>query len=157
DRARPLPTFQCWMGARVTALVEEDGRVGGVRGTRHGKEAFEVRADVVVGADGRYSTIRRLAGLRPVYEHHDFDVVWFVIPPPPGWSSTLYVSLGGQAQCLLLPKYPQEVQVGIVLPTGAWREWREAGVATVAERVGRLDPLFREFAGSLRDFTPFFP
>jgi len=157
DRARSFPGFQCWMGARATALLEEDGRVVGVTGTRHGKEPFEVRADVVVGADGRFSQVRRLGGFRTAYEHHDFDVIWFVIPEPTGWSSTLYVSLGGEAQCLLLPKYPHEVQVGIVLPTGAWRQWREAGVAAVADRVRRLDPLFRDFAAGLRDFRPFFP
>jgi 2-polyprenyl-6-methoxyphenol hydroxylase-like FAD-dependent oxidoreductase len=157
DRARAFPTSRCWMGARVTGLIEEAGRVVGVTGTRHGSQPFEVRADVVVGADGRFSQIRRLGGFTTAYEHHDFDVIWFVIPEPPGWSSTLYISLGRQASCLLLPKYPHEVQVGIVLPTGAWRDWRQAGVASVAERIRRLDPLFVDFAAGLRDFTPFFP
>ena len=157
DRARTFPSFECWMGARVTGLVEEGGQVVGVTGTRHGREPFEIRADVVVGADGRFSQIRRLGGFRAAYEHHDFDVVWFVIPEPPGWSSTFYISLGSPAPCLLLPKYPHAVQVGIVLPKGAWREWREDGVAAVADRLRRLDPLFRDFAGGLRDFTPFFP
>jgi 2-polyprenyl-6-methoxyphenol hydroxylase-like FAD-dependent oxidoreductase len=54
-KAEPFPSFRCWMGARVTALLEEGGRVVGVTGVRHGDEPFEVRADVVVGADGRYS------------------------------------------------------------------------------------------------------
>ena len=157
DRARTFPSFECWMGARVTGLVEEGGQVVGVTGTRHGREPFEIRADVVVGADGRFSQIRRLGGFRTAYEHHDFDVVWFVIPEPPGWSSTFYISLGSPAPCLLLPKYPHAVQVGIVLPKGAGREWREDGVAAVADRLHRLDPLFRDFAGGLRDFTPFFP
>src|SRR5262245_8761706 len=46
-KAEPFPTFQCWMGAKVTELIEEDGRVVGVRGRRHGQEDVEVRADVV--------------------------------------------------------------------------------------------------------------
>src|SRR5215470_10550434 len=50
--------FRCWMGARVDGLVEQDGKVVGVRGTRGGTERFEVRADVVVGADGRHSIVR---------------------------------------------------------------------------------------------------
>jgi len=157
DRGRALPGYHGWMGAKVTGLVEDQGRVLGVTGTRHGKEPFEIRADVVVGADGRYSPLRRLGRFGTAYEHHDFDVIWFVIPAPAGWSDTLYVSLGGEAQCLLLPKYPGEIQVGIVLPTGEWKRWREAGVARVAERVRRMDPLFAGFAAGLRDFTPFFP
>ena len=62
EKARPFAGFQCWMGAKVTALLEEEGRVVGVSGVRHGREPFEVRADVVVGADGRYSQVRRLGG-----------------------------------------------------------------------------------------------
>ena len=38
DKATPLPSFQCWMGARVRDLIEADGTIVGVRGTRHGKE-----------------------------------------------------------------------------------------------------------------------
>jgi 2-polyprenyl-6-methoxyphenol hydroxylase-like FAD-dependent oxidoreductase len=156
-KAEPLPTFTCWMGAKVTKLVEEDGRVVGVSGLRHGKEAFEVRADVVVGADGRYSTVARLGGFTPAYEHHDFDVIWFTIEQPPGWSNTLYVSLGDKVRGLMLPKYPHHIQAGLLLPTGEWRRWRQDGVAAVAERVRSLDPIFAGFADGLRDFTPFFP
>jgi 2-polyprenyl-6-methoxyphenol hydroxylase-like FAD-dependent oxidoreductase len=156
-KAQPLPSFQCWMGAKVTKLLEEDGRVVGVSGLRHGKEPFEVRADVVVGADGRYSAVARLGGFIPAYEHHDFDIIWFTIEQPPGWSNTLYVSLGEGVRGLLLPKYPHHIQAGIALPTGEWRRWRQDGVAAVAERVRRFDPIFAAFANELKDFTPFFP
>ncbi len=155
-KAQPFPSFQCWMGAKVTTLLEEDGRVVGVSGLRHGQEPFEIRADVVVGADGRYSAVARLGGFKPEYEHHDFDVIWFTIEQPPGWSSTFYVSLG-DVRGLMLPKYPHHIQAGILLPTGAWRRWRQAGVAAVAERVRRFDPIFAGFAATLKDFTPFFP
>jgi 2-polyprenyl-6-methoxyphenol hydroxylase-like FAD-dependent oxidoreductase len=111
----------------------------------------------VVGADGRHSTLARLGGFMPEYEHHDFDVIWFTIEQPPGWSSTFYVSLGDTVRGLMLPKYPHHIQAGILLPTGEWRRWREAGVAAVAERVRRFDPIFAGFADGLRDFTPFFP
>jgi 2-polyprenyl-6-methoxyphenol hydroxylase-like FAD-dependent oxidoreductase len=155
-KAQPFPSFSCWMGAKVTKLIEEDGRVVGVSGLRHGKEPFEVRADVVVGADGRYSTIARLGGFKPEYEHHDFDIIWFTIEQPPGWSSTFYVSLG-EFRGLMLPKYPHHIQAGLVLPTGEWKQWRKDGVTAVAERVRRFDPIFSGFADTLKDFTPFFP
>ncbi|HZE75316.1 MAG TPA: FAD-dependent monooxygenase [Gemmatimonadales bacterium] len=156
-KAAALPSFQCWMGAKVTKLLEENGRVVGVSGSRHGKEPFEVRADVVVGADGRYSAVVRLGGFKPEYEHHDFDVIWFTIEQPPGWSSTFYVSLGENVRGLMLPKYPHHIQAGLVLPAGEWRRWREMGVPAVADLVRRFDPIFTGFAEALRDFTPFFP
>jgi 2-polyprenyl-6-methoxyphenol hydroxylase-like FAD-dependent oxidoreductase len=155
-KAQPFSTFSCWMGAKVTGLIEEGGRVVGVSGVRHGQEPFEVCADVVVGADGRYSAVAKLGGFKTAYEHHDFDVIWFTIEQPPGWSSTLYVSLG-EIRGLMLPKYPHHIQAGIVLPTGEWRRWRQQGVAVVAERIRRFDPIFTAFADGLRDFTPFFP
>ena len=72
------------MGAKATKLIEENGKVVGVSGLRHGKEPFEVRADVVVAADGRYSTLAKLGGFETEYERHDFDVIWFTIEQPPG-------------------------------------------------------------------------
>jgi len=155
-KANGFPSFQCWMGARVTGLVEEGGAVVGVRGQRHGAEPFEVRADVVVGADGRHSMLRRLGGFVTEYEHHDFDLIWFVVEPPPDWPKTISFSVG-TVPLLMLPKYPNQIQVGLLLAEQEWRSWRKEGVAAVAERIRRLDPLFADFAAGLRDFTPFFP
>jgi 2-polyprenyl-6-methoxyphenol hydroxylase-like FAD-dependent oxidoreductase len=156
-KAQPFPSFQCWMGAKVSRLIQEDGVTVGVSGMRHGSEPFEVRADVVVGADGRYSQIAKLGGFTNAYMHHDFDLVWFTIEQPPGWSSTLHVSLGNDVRGLMLPKYPHHIQAGIALPTGEWKAWKREGVAFVADKVRCLDPICVPFADSLRDLTPFFP
>ena len=157
DRAQRFGGFRCWMGARVDALVESDGQVRGVRGTRSGKEPFEVRADVVVGADGRHSAVRRLAGSVVEYEHDDFDVVWFVARRQTGWYDTMYFLLGHDVQGVILPRRSGELQVGLLLPKGQWRQWREQGLAFVAGRIRRLDPILAEFADGLQGFDPFFP
>jgi 2-polyprenyl-6-methoxyphenol hydroxylase-like FAD-dependent oxidoreductase len=156
-KAEAFPTFQCWMGAKVTKLIQNEGVTIGVGGLRHGSDAFEVRADVVVGADGRFSTIARLGGFTPRYEHHDLELVWFTIDKPPGWSSTLVVSIGESVRGLMLPRYPHHVQAGIAMRAGEWRQWRHEGVAAVAGRIRHLDPIFADFADRLTDFTPFFP
>jgi 2-polyprenyl-6-methoxyphenol hydroxylase-like FAD-dependent oxidoreductase len=100
--------------------------------------------------------MRRLGQFDIEYEHHDFDVIWFVIEQPPDWPNTIYSSLGSDVQGLMLPKYPHHIQAGLFLPTGMWRHWREAGIGFVAEHVRRLDPVFADFADRLRDFRPFF-
>ncbi len=51
------------MATRVTGLIQDQGRVAGVRVTTNGSET-ELRARLVVGADGRNSTIAKLAGAR---------------------------------------------------------------------------------------------
>lgn len=58
------------MGARVHALLAEAGTVVRVHGTRHGQEAFAIRADAVVGADGRFSALRRLGNFEIAYRHN---------------------------------------------------------------------------------------
>jgi 2-polyprenyl-6-methoxyphenol hydroxylase-like FAD-dependent oxidoreductase len=156
-KAETLPSFKCWMGAKVTKLIQEGGAYVGVSGVQHGSEPFEVRADVVVGADGRYSMVSKLAGFTAAYDHHDFDIIWFTVEQPPGWSTTLYVSLGTGVRGLMLPKYPHHIQAGMALPTGEWRKWRNQGVGFVADKVRQFDPVFKPFADSLKDFTPFFP
>src|SRR5215813_7357205 len=156
-KAEPFPSFECWMGAKVSKLIEEDGRIVGVSGVSHGAEPFEVRADVVVGADGRYSAVSKMGGFTPDYEHHDFDLIWFTIEQPSGWNPTFYVSLGNHVRGLILPKYPHHIQAGIALPAGEWKRWREEGVAAVADRVRQLDPVFEDFAAGLKDLKPFFP
>jgi 2-polyprenyl-6-methoxyphenol hydroxylase-like FAD-dependent oxidoreductase len=156
-KADLLPSFQCWMGAKVSRLVQDDGVTVGVSGRRHGAEPFEVRADVVIGADGRYSQIAKLGGFTNDYVRHDFDLVWFTIEQPPGWSSTMYVSMGRDVRGLMLPKYPHHIQAGIALPAGEWKAWKRQGVRFVAGKVRRLDPIFEPFADRLTDLTPFVP
>ena len=99
--------------------------------------------------------MRRLGKFEIDYEHHDFDVIWFVIEQPPDWPNTIHFSLGSDVRGLMLPKYPQQIQAGLLLPTGAWRDWREAGVAAVAERVRGLDPVFADFVITCTTFGHF--
>ena len=156
-KAEALPSFSCWMGAKVTKLVEEDGRVVGVSGLRHGKEPFEVRADVVVGADGRYSTIARLgcirAGVRaPRLRRHLVHHRSAARAGPAPSTSRSARSAGSCCRSIRITSRP-----GSCCRPASGRRWRQEGVKVVAERVRRFDGIFAPFADSLTDFTPFFP
>src|SRR5262249_49125674 len=61
-QGRAYPGFTLLMRAEGRDLVEQGGRVVGVRATLDG-HAEEIRADLVVGADGRHSTVREATGL----------------------------------------------------------------------------------------------
>ncbi len=80
--ARKLPTFTLRMRAEVTALIEEGGRVAGVRGTSPEGD-FEVRADCTVGCDGRRSTVRAAAALPVEDVGAPIDVLWFRVTRDP--------------------------------------------------------------------------
>ncbi|HZY91088.1 MAG TPA: FAD-dependent monooxygenase, partial [Gemmataceae bacterium] len=79
DEARKLPDFRLVMGANVQRLVEEGGAVRGVR--YRGPDGWhEVRAPLTVGADGRFSRVRHLAGIKPVTLSAPLELLWFRLP-----------------------------------------------------------------------------
>lgn len=76
EKASNYPEFTLIRNAEVTDLIVEDGRVVGVR-----TPELEVRADLVVAADGRKSAVRAAAGLEVAAAHSPMDVLWFRL----GW------------------------------------------------------------------------
>ena len=67
------------LALQVNELVEENGVVCGVR--YHGQDGWhEIRAALTVGADGRFSRLRRLAGFEPIQTASPLDVLWFRLP-----------------------------------------------------------------------------
>jgi flavin-dependent dehydrogenase len=75
---------------RVTGLVRDGERVVGVKAEHTGRE-IEVLGDITVGADGRHSTVAKLAGAE---EYLDYDsprgMYWAYWQPPPAWNSADY-------------------------------------------------------------------
>src|SRR5207253_10355763 len=61
-RAKAFAGFTLLMHAEVYDLIEESGRVVGVRAAVNGATQ-DIRADLVVGADSRHTTVRDKAGL----------------------------------------------------------------------------------------------
>src|SRR6185503_4330843 len=68
------PQFKLRMNAEVTGLLERQGKIAGVR-----LGAEEIPADLVIGADGRHSTVRERAGLEVENRGAPIDVLWFRI------------------------------------------------------------------------------
>src|SRR3954469_14940872 len=77
------PSRSLGLQAEATALIEDQGRVAGVR-ARTPDGPLEVRADLVVGADGRHSVVRERAGLEIRDLGAPMDVLWFRLPREPG-------------------------------------------------------------------------
>ena len=73
------PTFDLRMQAEATDLIEEAGRVVGVRAKTPDGE-LAIRADLVVGCDGRHSTVRDKAGFTSDDYGAPMDVLWFRLP-----------------------------------------------------------------------------
>jgi 2-polyprenyl-6-methoxyphenol hydroxylase-like FAD-dependent oxidoreductase len=148
DEAGRYPGFRLQLRAEATGLLEESGRIVGVRAeTEAGPVA--VRADLVVAADGRHSRLRREAGL-PVQElGAPMDVLWFRLSRTPGD--------GGQTMgrfdtghIFVMIDRGDYWQCGYVIPKGRFEEVRQAGLPAFRERVARLVPMLSAQVGELR-------
>jgi len=81
EAARESPHFRIVMSAEVVGLVREDGRVVGVRYTdRESGAGHELRANLVVGCDGRHSRVRDALGLDPRALAAPFDCLYVRVP-----------------------------------------------------------------------------
>src|ERR1700730_7136167 len=86
DQARPYPGFDLKMQTEVTDLLEEQGRVAGLR-AKTPKGTLKIRADLTIGADGRHSLVRERGGLASTNLGAPMDVLWMRLsrkPADPG-------------------------------------------------------------------------
>ncbi|MFJ4185082.1 FAD-dependent monooxygenase [Kitasatospora sp. NPDC089509] len=137
--------FHYLAGVRASGLVREGGVVRGV--TADGARRAQVRAHCVIGADGRYSKIRTLAGFGSRrQEAFDHDVLWFKLPADnaPHTGDTVRIFRGGGNPVLLYRSFPDSLQVGWTLPHGGYRELAERGIDHVRAQVVEALPQFAD-------------
>jgi len=149
-RAKRYPAFHLWMRAEAVGLIEEGGRVVGVEVvTPEGKR--EVRADLVVGADGRHSTVRERAALTVRELGAPMDVLWFGVSRAP---SDPEASMGrfDAGRIFVLINRDRYWQCGYVIPKGTLERLRAAGIEAFRETVAQAAPWARDRVGELRSW-----
>ncbi len=148
--AERYPNFRLVMGARVKELVWEGGRVSGVR---YGEGLHEVRAMLTVGTDGRFSRLRRLAGLEPVKSSPPIDVFWFNLPREEGDPEDAgAVFRCGQGSLLVLMDHSEYWQVGYIIEKGAYARLKKGGLPALRQSVAALAPELADRVEALKDW-----
>jgi 2-polyprenyl-6-methoxyphenol hydroxylase-like FAD-dependent oxidoreductase len=138
EEAKGYPTFKLVMGARVEKLIEEDGYVHGVQ--YRGMDGWHtVRAALTVGADGRFSRMRKLAGFEPVKTSPPMDVLWFRLPRDPGEPEQSSGRLAG-GHVLILLNRGEYWQIGFVIPKGGYQQLHQAGLEQLRQEIARMLP-----------------
>lgn len=140
--------FTLLPGHRVSALhTDADGRVTGAVGTADG-EAVSVRSRVVVGADGRYSKTRALAGIAAGREDvFAQDVLWFRLHAPDRLTGRVSIHRGEGAAAIVHDSHPDRLQIGWTLPHGGYRELVAEGHGRVLQRLCRDLPEYADLIG----------
>jgi 2-polyprenyl-6-methoxyphenol hydroxylase-like FAD-dependent oxidoreductase len=114
-------------GCAVRDLTIDGDRVRGVEASERG-QARRIEADLIIGADGRASILRRKSGLDAVRRPQSFDIVWCKVPPLAGSYDGASLYLGHRHFALAFPTFDGRLQMAWVIRKGAIGELRSRGV-----------------------------
>jgi 2-polyprenyl-6-methoxyphenol hydroxylase-like FAD-dependent oxidoreductase len=144
------PGFDLRREAEVTDLVEQAGRIVGVQG--HSPEGpFEVRADLVVGADGRHSVVRERAGLRVTNLGAPIDVLWMRLSKKPGDPGQTLGRINHGRMLVTLDR-GDYWQCAFVIRKGGFDRVRERGLASFRDDIVRIAPFLGDRVAELDDW-----
>lgn len=149
DEATRYPNFTLLRETAVTDLLHEGDTVVGIAAERAG-EPLRLRADLVIGADGRHSVTRRAAGLIPVASAAPIDVFWFRLPRRPGERAPLFT--GGRGALVSIDR-GEYWQLGYAIPHGAGADLRAEGLNAFRTRIAALRPAYSDRLAQLDDWA----
>jgi 2-polyprenyl-6-methoxyphenol hydroxylase-like FAD-dependent oxidoreductase len=121
------------LGSRVRALVRENGRVSGVMlGGEDGGERIGAR--VVIGADGRFSVVRRDAAIDLRQTGVPYDLLW---ASGTGGGRHVTVIIDGKDPFVAFPTTAHGAQIGWLIKKGSYPAIRAQGIDAVRKRIER--------------------
>jgi 2-polyprenyl-6-methoxyphenol hydroxylase-like FAD-dependent oxidoreductase len=150
DHAREYPHFHLRMQAEVTDLIEEQGRVIGVRAATP-EGALDVHADLVVAADGRRSIVREKASLEVMDIGAPMDVLWMRVSKLSGDPSQLLGRIEA-GQMLVMIDRGQYWQCAYLIPKGSLERLKQEGLAAFRSKLIGLAPFLGERIEELRSW-----
>ncbi len=152
EEADRFPAFRRVMGATVQRLIVEGGEVRGVCYRGPDDQWHAVRADLTVGADGRFSKLRQLVGAVPVRAGPPIDLLWLRLPRRPGDLSEAGGGFLGAGRYMIVLSRGDQWQIGYVIPKGTYPRVRAAGLDQLRRSIAELAPRLAWGLESLTDW-----
>jgi 2-polyprenyl-6-methoxyphenol hydroxylase-like FAD-dependent oxidoreductase len=136
--ASQCPSFSFMSGMTVRGLLRENARIVGVLADS-AEGSLELRADFVIGCDGRGSIVRTRSGLDLRLLPESYDVLWFKMPAPDRLRDRCSVMMFGSVKhtALCYTSWDNRLQYALLLPKGGYRAFRGADWA---EELGEPAP-----------------
>jgi 2-polyprenyl-6-methoxyphenol hydroxylase-like FAD-dependent oxidoreductase len=150
DRGRRYQTFDLRMQTEAIDLIEENGRIAGVR-AKSPEGELEIRAELIVGCDSRHSTIRTKAGLKSDDYGAPMDVMWFRLSHWPGDSEETVGHIESGRMMVMLNRNDYW-QCAYVIPKGTAEEVRSAGLAKFRQVIADMSPFVRDRLGEIESW-----
>jgi 2-polyprenyl-6-methoxyphenol hydroxylase-like FAD-dependent oxidoreductase len=150
--AKQYDCFRLVMGANVQRLVQDGQVCRGVRYRDPDNRWHEVQALLTVGADGRFSKVRQLAGVEMIRTAPPMDVLWFRLSRQPGDLAGAGGGYLGHGRLVILLDRGDEWQVGYVFPKGGYARLKSAGLDQVRRGLVELVPWLANRVEELHDW-----
>ena len=142
--------FDLRMRAEATDLIERTDQVAGVRVKTPDGE-LTVEADLVVGCDGRHSTIREKAGLQSDDYGAPMDALWFRVTRRDSDGADVFGHIEAGALLVMLDR-GDYWQCAFVIPKGGIDRVKADGIEAFRSRVVALSPFLADRVGELKSF-----
>jgi 2-polyprenyl-6-methoxyphenol hydroxylase-like FAD-dependent oxidoreductase len=150
EQGRKYPSFRLEMEAEVTGLVMDGERVTGVR-VKTSKGERQVRADLVVAADGRDSHVREDARLEPIDFGSPMDALWMRLSKRPGDPEQLFGRIDFGRVFVMLDR-GDYWQCALVIPKGGFDQIQRGGIEALRADIVQMNPFLRDRVSELRNW-----
>ena len=151
QQARKFPQFQLRMQHEAVDLIRSGERIDGVQ-VQTANGPTEIRAELVVGCDGRHSTTRQAAQLEVIEQGVPIDVLWFRISRRPEDPEEVFGNVN-YGRALVLINRGDYFQGGFIIRKGSFEAIRASGIESFREMVRRIAPYFGDRVEELQDWS----
>jgi 2-polyprenyl-6-methoxyphenol hydroxylase-like FAD-dependent oxidoreductase len=150
EQGNRYPGFRLMMETEGTDLIEENGRFVGVRAYNKTGE-MEIRADLVVGTDGRHSTMRTKAGFEVMNLGAPMDVLWMRISRTPSDPGQTFGRVDA-GRFLIMLERGDYWQCAFVIRKGGYEEIQRRGLDAFRDDLATLAPYVRDRLGEISNW-----
>jgi 2-polyprenyl-6-methoxyphenol hydroxylase-like FAD-dependent oxidoreductase len=150
ERGKRYTCFDLHMKTEATDLIEEGGRIVGLR-AKAPDGTLTIRATLVVGCDGRHSTVREKAGLQSDDYGAPMDVLWFRMTRKPTDSTETVGHIEAGRMMIMLDR-GDYWQCAYVIPKGGIDRIKAEGLDAFRARVVAMSPFLADRVGELKSF-----
>jgi len=145
------PAFQLKMETVVTGLIEEGSQIRGLR-AQSPDGPLEIRANLVVGADGRQSIVRQIAGLQVEDLGAPMDVLWMGVSKLPSDPHQV-IGRFDRGMIMVMLDRGDYWQCGYVIPKGGFAEIQQKGLDQLRANIAEMAPFLRGRLNELREWS----
>jgi 2-polyprenyl-6-methoxyphenol hydroxylase-like FAD-dependent oxidoreductase len=150
DHAKKFPSFQLLMQHQAVDLLREGKRIVGVV-ARNERQEVQIRADLVVGCDGRHSVTRTAGGLETIEHGVPMDVLWFRLSRKPDDPAQVLGNVN-YGKALILIDRSDYFQAGLIIKKGSYDDIQARGLDAFRADIRQIAPYMGERVNELQNW-----